>query len=95
MLTITDSAGNMLTLDDEALTVVEIEGRIHNWRADHGTLEVPEFIVTTAPACPAPRAYGLAVNPVTPIEAPWTVHAPPPTSARWEGPAPKQRRGAR
>jgi hypothetical protein len=95
MLTIIDSAGNMLTLDDEALTVVEIDSRIHNWRADHGTLVVPEFTVTLSHPRPEPRAYGFAVNPTTTIEAPWKIHAPPPTSARWEGPAPKQRRGAR
>ncbi len=53
------------------------------------------MITIKPPPRPEPRAYGLAVNPITPIGAPWTVHAPPPTSARWEGPAPKQRRGRR
>ncbi len=36
---------------------------------------------------------GFAVSPIGQTAMPLKIHAPPPTSARWEGPAPKQRRG--
>ena len=94
MLTIIDSAGNMLTLDDEALTVVEIDSRIHNWRADHGTLEVSKFTVTPHIGVTMGAAFSGLCS-IAPFEPPdlHEVHLPRPTSARWEGPAPKQGRG--
>lgn len=110
MIEITDSAGRTLVLDDAELTVAEIRQRYDDWmqlhHPDPATFTIiigksqPEPIEPPQPAVlidwlkrvpTTIELHDLACNP----NAPQPIHRPPPTSARWEGPPPKRRRGRR
>ena len=94
MITITDSAGHSLTLDDAELIVTEIGRMIEDWKQEHHP-DPAAFTVRTAYDAPesgsitikVPRAPDDLLNVLNGAQ----VHAPAPTSARWEGPPPKRR----
>lgn len=50
MITITDGAGRVLTIDDAELTCAEVQSRIDDFRDEQR--HVPEFTISIAHICP-------------------------------------------
>ena len=82
MITITDSAGHSLTLDDVEMTSAEFERGIDDFRDERRHAPESGSITVRVPRAP---------NDLLSVLNGASVHAPAPTSARWEGPPPKRR----